>query len=931
MNLPISKTGRLVLGLTDDIIPIDVDLFGASWRRLLKRFLRRKDDVFPSIHGRWQTLAKRLLKEKDDLCFVAGMTKKKRRRLIRTGVDTLTKLASSSNDDLQRQAKLQLESTSELKWELKKTLDESVLPQKNENDSYFDLEGDPFAKREYLWGILLENGEWHPLWAHDRAAENVCLRTFLDDAYDRYHQHGGRVYHYGHYEMTALRRCVVGDEQREAMFEEMVRHGAFVDLYKIVKRYLRIGAESYSLKSVELLYTKRSKDDDVADAVSSVVAYDAWTATKDPSILESLEAYNKFDCESTKNLVDWLRTNIDIRPASFSSVPEEEDEEKQRAREDEERYRREVALGLDVDTRGWIEYHRRELRPLWRQRREWLEALPSELADDERCLGMATPVSKMLPEKGKRRSQYRLRYPPQTTRLAVGAKVSVRNDMDFDAKVIPAEITEVASDVITVAASTEPPSECSLIPDEFVNPEPIPGAIARACEHIKEEGALCDFVAKRSPRLFQERNISKITDPDGIADVILAMDRTTLAIRGPPGTGKTYVAAVAISRLLDAGYKVAATAPSHDTIEHLLSNVQTTATKLKIGGSKNKKNLLERRPSLDKKTALDIAQASGPLLVGGTAWAFAKERSLGVYDYLFVDEAGQVPSANLVGMARCARNVVLVGDQAQLPAPTRGSHPGTSGASCLEHYLDDNVDHIFLPASRRLRPEICHVISKLFYNGALYSHETAQKSLVRLASDPYPDAGLCTIDVESETDSTTSNAAEAAVVVDVVSTLLRTRRLQDRPLSKTDIMVVVPYNAQARLIRDLLPGVPVGTVDMFQGNEAPIVVASMCASQDDESEEPLSHRSISFVLDKRRLNVALSRAQCLAVLVASPHLADADTSSLDTMAILATYARLLELANVSITIDPDDDDDDDVTVASSDTSSPLLPPGPIPF
>ena len=165
----------------------------------------------------------------------------------------------------------------------------------------------------------------------------------------------------------------------------------------------------------------------------------------------------------------------------------------------------------------------------------------------------------------------------------------------------------------------------------------------------------------------------------------------------------------------------------------------------------------------------------------------------------------------------------------------------------------------------------------------------------------------------------------------VVAELLE-RRLEDgsssRPLSTDDVLVVCPYNAHVRaveaaLVQRGIRRVRVGTVDRFQGREAPVVVASLCVAPGDDPDAGEfdsanrgggGHRGLSFVLDVRRLNVALSRAQCLAVLVCAPDLADGAPSSLDRMRELAMLARLRELAVETAVAGGggggDDDDDD---------------------
>jgi uncharacterized protein len=136
---------------------------------------------------------------------------------------------------------------------------------------------------------------------------------------------------------------------------------------------------------------------------------------------------------------------------------------------------------------------------------------------------------------------------------------------------------------------------------------------------------------------------------------------------------------------------------------------------------------------------------------------------------------------------------------------------------------------------------------------------------------------------------------EAAVVVDEVRRLLADgcfvdREGDERRLLPSDILVVAPYNMHVRCLRERMPaGVQVGTVDKFQGREAPVVFYSMATSSGEDMP-----RNMGFLFSRNRLNVALSRARCLAVVVASPRLLEVDCYSIDDMRLANGLCRLAE-------------------------------------
>lgn len=916
-----AQTARLLLR-NDKIVDVNLPTYESVWRRARMRFehfaeaYERDWSTIPapmapaSANGRWSKLAERLLA--DDVSNIYGVSKATRRKLRCVGVETIDQLAKVKRVPGLRPytlSKLKKQAALQRNGGYMKLPTARLLPHATHDDYYFDIEGDPLCSLEYLWGFY-DGDAYVAAWAHEPRDERRAVQTTLQK-FRRSQRQGGKCYHYGMYELAALRRLVLGDPYMEAQVEDLVRQGYFVDLYDVVKRSLMIGQPSYSLKAVERLY-RPPRDEAVQDAVSSVVSYEAYLCTRDPKILDDIQQYNRDDCLSTYELAEWLRQ-------TFGTIRHDE----QPPIEKEELRQGHVQNALSSDTSvGWLEYHRRENRPLWRQRFEWLDASPDELANDERCVGMCK-LKRVEPASGrKRNSVYVYSFPAQPTRLTAGDRITFRDDAAHSDTTIGGTVCEVLARSVKISCSKTPPARCSLIPDEFVNPEPLPTAISR---NLRERSpALAAFVERRK----FSRDVSNVETADDIAETVLSMKQTTLAIHGPPGTGKTYCAAHAIARLLKAGYKVAVTAPSHATIENVLVTLlwMSSCDVLKLGGSVGgdiespSTPKMNRKPRMNPDVANNIKTSLGPLVVGATAWALANPLSKGLFDYVFVDEAGQFPAANLAAISSCASNIVLVGDHAQLPAPSRGAHPAGSGDSCLDHLLkdDDTVPRIFLRKTRRLHPKLCAAISDLFYNGKLLPHaDTEQYVLQGSPGIVSIDAGLVFTEIiDHSVDSiATANAAEAAAVAVIAADLLRHKSFQDRPLDQDDILVVAPYNAHVRAVERALQKcglgrIKVGTVDRFQGKQAAVVIASLCVSasdyddaQDDLSQPETASRGLSFVLDPRRLNVALSRAQALAVLLAAPSIVDASFNSIDAMRRIALFARLRELAHITIQLD----------------------------
>lgn len=285
----------------------------------------------------------------------------------------------------------------------------------------------------------------------------------------------------------------------------------------------------------------------------------------------------------------------------------------------------------------------------------------------------------------------------------------------------------------------------------------------------------------------------------------------------------------------------------------------------------------------------------GSALIAGTAWTFSDPRLDQAVDFLFIDEAGQVSLGNLVAMGVAARNIVLLGDQMQLPQPVQGVHPGRSGDSTLEYLLDGATTiapdrGVFLSDTWRMHPEVCGFISEAVYDGRLRSAELCALQQLRLAGSAH--AALQPTGIRfwpvAHDECSQSSQQEADEVRAIYESLLAQRWCDavgnEAPITQNDILVVAPYNLQVRLLaRTLPPGARVGTVDKFQGQEAAVVIVSMATSNGEHLP-----RDIEFLYSRNRLNVALSRAKCLAILVASPALLDVDCRTVEQIRLVNT-------------------------------------------
>jgi uncharacterized protein len=386
------------------------------------------------------------------------------------------------------------------------------------------------------------------------------------------------------------------------------------------------------------------------------------------------------------------------------------------------------------------------------------------------------------------------------------------------------------------------------------------------------------------------------------------LEHGVLPIQGPPGTGKTYTGSHMIVDLIRAKKKVGVTAVSHEVIRNLLgccidvAHQQGLADFKCLHKGKPKETSPEALHAFDNYQRIHTLFDNGEYrLLGGTAWLWARPDFAESVDVLFIDEAGQMSLADVLAIAGGAKNLVLLGDPQQLEQPQQASHPPGTGASALEHILGwhrtiPDEAGMFLQQTRRLHPDICAFTAEVFYENRLSAVSGLERQAV-LGATGFPETGLAYVPVEHEGRQSRSGEevdAITAVVAELTSgtALWRDRDGAERPLTQQDLMIVAPYNAQVTALAAALPEVRVGTVDKFQGQQAPVVIISLTTSSAEEAP-----RGMSFLYSANRLNVATSRAKGLCILVGNPKLFEPDCRTPEQMRLANAFCRYLEMAH----------------------------------
>ena len=766
------------------------------------------------------------------------------------------------------------------------------------------------------------------------------------------------IYHYAPYETSALKRLTVRHGVGEDQLDDLLRNGVFVDLYATVRQSIRVAQPSYSIKKLEPLYMgdQLRSAAGVSDGMDSVVQYHAFRAARENGetelanrLLDEIAVYNEYDCVSTLRLRDWLRVHGggDMAP---QQAPEAEVSEPRGSKlADLQEIVADVFQGIPLeraDRSGEQEgvallaaalgFYRREDKPMWwvyfdRQIApvdEWLDPRGTLVAESVEVVAdwaKATERARTLTRT--------LRLVGQAvdgSTLTPGAKViGVYEDIPpclslepgalraFGHTATVTSVVECGDDRLAIEVEEKTRTGWEPFPElpmaVFVHTlfpaGPLEAAITELADEVRNHvprvlpgDAASDILARRPPRLRAgvfDASRTEIVTPTVLVDALTDLDDSYLAVQGPPGTGKTYLGSRAVAALVARGWKIGVVAQSHATVDNFLNAVVGAGVETGRIGKRPKTGAPADGPWVHLGKDIDVFLAEeGGRVLGGTAWTFAAPGVRGL-DLLVIDEAGQFSLAHTVASSRAARRLLLLGDPQQLPQVSQGSHPEpvqTSALAWLTQGHDTMPPYLghFLSRSHRMHSRLTRRVSDLAYEGRLMSKEdvTDVRSLIGIKP------GLHPFVVAHEGNSVVS-IEEAEAVVAIVRAALDTTWSDGpgslpRPVTPDDVIVVAPYNAQVSVIRRMLDeagfaATPVGTVDRFQGREAPITVVSMTASSAQDVP-----RGLDFLLDRQRLNVAISRAQWATFLVHSPALLDAMPTSVEGLERMGALLRLMD-------------------------------------
>jgi uncharacterized protein len=936
---------HVVLGTRDveTYRPSDVDAYLRTAQRRLRRHVEERPDTYPwpcehCSRCEFTSVCRQQWVDDDHLTRVASIRRDQIGKLETVDVTTLTGLAESSADlrvrrlardtfeALRDQATLQLHRYREneirvhlLEPEEKRGL--GLLPAPSSGDLFFDMEGDPLFDPaeglEFLFGVLWRDADgsttYRAFWAHDRDEELAAFEQFVDFVCERRRAYQDlHVYHYAAYEPSTLARLMSSHATREEEVDDLLRGQVFVDLLQVVRQSIRAGVESYSLKDVEKLFFTRQAE--VSSGNEAVIEFERWLDDHDEARLQAIANYNEEDCLATLGLRDWL---VARRPAAeeqfgvaipFLPPPEpytpaeEETTETTQLRD---------ALLDRVEEGNWrellarlLEYHKREARPAWWWYFRRHTMTDDELVDDGEAIGClehdgAAPFDLSKVNRRARSHEWTFRFPPQQHQFDEGDHAE--DPRDGGTAWTVSTIDNMTGTIRLRRGNKffDAPLPTSIVPGPpFSTPEQR-AALRRLAASVLAADAryphLEQLLRREPPLGGQSLQYLELADQRALVD---RLERSYLVVQGPPGSGKTYRGARLITHLMRQGRKVGIVAQSHKVIHNLIDAIEQAAGEegLDFRGIKYGEKY---ETDHVKPGNLDAVLDPDVHLVAGTAWLHSREELDGRLDTLVVDEAGQFSLADTLACGTAARRLVVLGDPLQLAQVTQGVHPDRSGVSVLEHVMADRETipeelGLFLEETRRMHPDVCRFVSDAFYESRLRSIEACAE---RTTSDG---VGVRWLAIEHQGNRVDSEQ-EADVVANEIERLVGhtfTEVGRDpRPIDYSDVMVVAPYNAQVRLLRGRLPApVEVGTVDKFQGREAVVVFYSMASSSGEDVP-----RGLEFLLSRNRLNVAVSRAQCLAYVACSPRLLGVDCRTVEHLKLANALCRFVELSDQGTT------------------------------
>ncbi|HEY5236288.1 MAG TPA: TM0106 family RecB-like putative nuclease, partial [Rhabdochlamydiaceae bacterium] len=451
---------------------------------------------------------------------------------------------------------------------------------------------------EYLFGFYyLDNGVpvFKPFWAHDKEQEKRTFQEVMDFVTEHLSRHpDAHIYHYNHYEETAIKRLASRFGTREAELDNLLRGRKLVDLYKVVRDAIRTSEPGYSIKDLETFYMEK-RDGDVATAVESLVVYDSWKTTADEAFLKQIRDYNEDDCRSTYSLQQWL---LELRPADTKWFGVERDpkfEEKRQTQSAEEKkreqYEKALLDGATVLERPFreliahlLEFYRREDKPMWWSLFERQEKEHEGLIEDVESIAGLTLSSTIRPFKENQSIVYTYHYPPQEHKLKIGDTWSLTSAVKSMGTIHC--LDDKGGTIGLKSKADSLPESCSITLFDYIDKDALKDALYRFADTIIAKSnrypAIEAFLKREKPQIKgQQPNTPVINKDSSIIDAattaVSNLQNSYLFIQGPPGSGKTYTSSQIIVNLIGAGKRIGVSSNSHKAINNLLAGIEKTA------------------------------------------------------------------------------------------------------------------------------------------------------------------------------------------------------------------------------------------------------------------------------------------------------------------------------------------------------------------
>mgnify|MGYP006161256181 FL=1 len=882
-------------------------------------------------------------KNKDHLNQVANIKKNQINILENEKINTLEKLAKlnikkdikginkASLDILVQQAKLQLnyrennQLEHKIIFEEKKKINDQnkligfeLLPPPSENDLFFDIEGYPMyfdsnsktSGLEYLFGIYYRSfgkESFRKFLAINNDEEKIAFEKLVDFIFKHLNKYkDAHVYHYNSYEETALKKLSQKYEVKIREVDFILRENKFIDLFKVVKDSVLLSVENYRLKTIEKFYNL-DREEDIASGQDSLVAFENYLESGHKEILEEIILYNKQDCKSLIYLQSWLE---DIKPKEIKYKELEEIVISERSLEiiNQEKEVENIIDNLkneDVELKPILSqlnfYNRKEQRAEWWNYFSNIQKNTEDLIEDNNCIGALNLISKT--EEGIN-NILEFKFPNQITKMKTGDYVLDQNGKNSSSLVS----IDYTNCLVKLKQNKKKEIPYSLTPSQPLNITTIDNSVADFIKDFNYQNsypAIKDFLNRNDSRYIDNIDLSKNSTIEEITKRIKNLNSSYLVMQGPPGTGKSYASSRVILDLIKSNYRVAIVCHSHKAIINLLESIDSYSNEKNISfkgiyNAGNRKIYQEfKNIEIGNTNKLDLKKFQ---LVAGTAWALSNSKHREnskkdkIFDFIFFDEAGQLSISKVIASSLSSKNIVMIGDHMQLPQPSLGIIEGESSLSPIEYLIKDkntisDEKGIFLEKTFRMHSSICEFISNSFYEKRLITDKNNSNQKILKNNGESVKNGIYLVDL-NHSGSTVQNLNEVVFINNIYKNLINkkwiNRNLEKSQITNKDVLVVSPFNAQVNLLKENLPkNAQVGTIDNFQGQEAPIVIISYTSS--DPESIP---RGSDFFFDFRRLNVSLSRAKCIGIIILNNKLLNYHCSTIEDMERLNYFCKL---------------------------------------